>query len=191
VSDRPILLIVPEQFETKRLFIRAPLYGDGSMVNAAIHESIEELRPWMPWAQQTPTIDDSEENVRRARLKFMERSDLRLHLIDKETGEFIGGSGLHRIDWTVKKFEIGYWIRTSRSGNGLMTEAVDGITDFAINRLLANRIEIRCDSRNFRSMRIAERLGFTLEGILRSEKCDTTGALRNTIIFAKVRGQEF
>lgn len=191
MSDRPILLIVPEQFETKRLFIRAPLYGDGSMVNAAIHESIEELRPWMPWAQQTPTIDDSEENVRRARLKFMERSDLRLHLIDKETGEFIGGSGLHRIDWTVKKFEIGYWIRTSRSGNGLMTEAVDGITDFAINRLLANRIEIRCDSRNFRSMRIAERLGFTLEGILRSEKCDTTGALRNTIIFAKVRGQEF
>lgn len=191
LSKSIILLDFPEEFESERLIIRSPQWGDGAAVNAAIRESLDELRSWMPWAQQMPTIEESEENVRWARLKFMERKDLRLHLFSKETGGFIGGSGLHRIDWESRKFEIGYWIRTSQSGKGLMTEAVQRITHFAIESLLANRIEIRCDSMNARSARLAERLGFTLEGILRNEKLDESGALRSSMVFAKVRGYEF
>jgi RimJ/RimL family protein N-acetyltransferase len=191
MSAHPILIEFAEQFETERLIIRSPLWGDGAMVNAAIRESIEELRPWMPWAQQIPTVEQSEENVRHARIKFLERADMRLHIFHKATGEFIGASGLHRIDWVVKKFEIGYWIRTSQSGKGLMTEAVEGVTNFAINQLFANRLEIRCDANNIRSMRIAERLGFILEGILRSDTISVTGNLRDTMVFAKIRGQEF
>ena len=191
MSEHLILIDIAEQLETQRLIIRSPLWGDGAMVNAAIKESIVELQPWMPWAQQIPTVEQSEENVRLARIKFLERADMRLHVFHKETGEFVGASGLHRIDWMVKKFEIGYWIRTSQSGKGLMTEAVEGIQDFAINQLSANRLEIRCDANNIRSMRIAERLGFRLEGILRSDTLDVTGNLRDTMVFAKVRGQEF
>ncbi len=191
MSAHPILIEIAEQFATEQLIIRSPLWGDGAMVNAAIIESIEELRPWMPWAQQPPTVEQSEESVRLARIKFLERADMRLHVFHKETGEFIGASGLHRIDWMVKKFEIGYWIRTSQSGKGLMTEAVEGVMDFVIKQLSANRLEIRCDANNIRSMRIAERLGFRLEGILRSDTLDVTGNLRDTMVFAKVRGQEF
>lgn len=187
----PILADFPEEFETKRLLIRSPRFGDGSQVNEAVVESFDELKPWMPWAQQLPTIEESEEGVRRARLKFLERTDLRLILLHKETGEFIGSSGLHRIDWQAGKFEIGYWIRTAWSGQGFMTEAVDGITNFAIDQLKANRIEIRCDSRNNRSARIAERLGFKLEGILRCDTRDISSGLRDTKVFAKVRGEEF
>ncbi len=190
-SAGSILLELAEEFETERLIIRSPQWGDGKGMNSAIRESIEELRPWMPWAQHIPTIDESEEKARVARLKFLERSDLRLHVYHKETGEFIGGSGLQRIDWESRKFEIGYWIRTSQSGKGFMTEAVEGITNFAIGQLSANRIEIRCDDTNIRSARVAERLGFTLEGILRKEKCDVEGMLRNTMVFSKVRGYEF
>lgn len=186
-----MLLEFPEEFETERLIIRSPLWGDGTELNSAIQESIEELRPWMPWAQHVPTIDESEKNVRVARLRFLERSDLKLHVYHKETGQFIDGSGLHRIDWESKKFEIGYWIRTSQTGKGLMTEAVDGITNFAIDELSANRIEIRCNSTNARSTRVAKRLGFTLEGVLRNEKCEVGGGLRNTMVCAKVRGIEF
>ncbi|MCR8635114.1 GNAT family N-acetyltransferase [Paenibacillus radicis (ex Xue et al. 2023)] len=192
VSDsNPILISIPESFETDRLIIRAPLWEDGAAVNEAVNESLEQLRPWMPWAQSLSTIEESEAGVRRSRLQFLERSDLRLHLILKETGQLIGCSGLHRINWEARKFEIGYWVRTSFSGRGYITEAVDGITDYAIHHLNANRIEIRCDSRNNRSSQVAQRLGFTLEGILRSEKCGVDGALRDTMIFSKVRGTEF
>lgn len=190
-SANPILLAFPERFESKRLIIRAPEWNDGAAVNEAVIESIEELRPWMPWAQAIPTMDESESNIRQSRLKFLERTDLRLLLMNKETGQYVGGSGLHRIDWTTRKFEIGYWIRTSCSNQGYMTEAVDAITNFASTVLEANRIEIRCDSRNIRSAKVAERLGFTLEGVLRNEIRDVQGLLRDTMVFAKVRGVEF
>jgi RimJ/RimL family protein N-acetyltransferase len=190
-STDQILLEFPESFETERLFIRAPLWGDGTLVNEAIRESIHELRPWMPWVQQIPDIDETEMNIRRARLQFLERTNMRLHLVLKDTGEFIGSSGLHRIDWQVRKFEIGYWVRTPFCGQGYISEAVQGITDFAIHTLGANRLEIRCDARNKRSARVAERLDFTLEGILRNDSCDVDCALCSTKVFAKVRGMEF
>jgi RimJ/RimL family protein N-acetyltransferase len=191
MSDNPILLSVPESFETERLLIRAPLWNDGQMVNQAVKESMEQLRPWMPWAQQMPSVEESEAGVRTARLKFLERSDLRLNLLLKATGEFIGGSGLHRIDWKARRFEIGYWVRTSCEGRGYITEAVEGITKFAINNLQAHRIEIRCDSLNVRSAKVAQRLGFTLEGVLRKQQCQVDGGLRDTMVFSKVRGVEF
>lgn len=187
----PILLSVPESFESDRLFIRAPLFGDGVLLNEAIAESIKELRPWMPWAQEVPSVQASEINVRRAKLDFLEHKDLRLHFINKDSGQFIGSGGLHRIDWKARKFEIGYWLRTSCTKQGYMTEAVAAITKFAIEHLEANRIEIRCDSRNQRSAQVAERSGFTLEGIIRNEVCDVDGALCSTMVFSKVRGIEF
>lgn len=187
----PILLDIPERFESERLIIRAPMRGDGQALNEAVRESAAELRPWMPWAQTIPTVDETEANVRRARLKFLERSDLRLMLVHRETGQLVGSSGLHRIDWQARRFEIGYWVRTSWAGQGYITEAVDAITGFAVRELLANRIEIRCDSRNARSAKVAQRLGFKLEGELRNECTDVYGELRDTKIYAKVRGAEF
>lgn len=187
----PILLSIPEQFETDRLLIRAPREGDGAAVNAAVIESLKELQPWMPWAQTAPTAEEAEVTIRRSRLQYLDRSDLRLLLFRKDTGELAGSSGLHRIDWAARRFEIGYWLRTSCQGQGFMTEAADGITRFAINELAANRIEIRCDARNTKSAQVAQRLGFTLEGILRSYKLDQTDKPCDAMIFAKVRGIEF
>lgn len=189
--SNPILLSIPEQFETSRLLIRAPRWEDGAMVNEAILDSIEELRPWMAWAANNPTHEQSEIIARQGRVHFLERSDLRLYLIHKETGQFIGSSGLHRIDWQARKFEIGYWVRTPYSGQGYISEAVEGITNFAIGELQANRIEIRCDLRNARSIKVAERLSFTREGILRNDTCDVKGFLRDTVVFSKIRGIEF
>lgn len=191
LNFNPLLLAIPESFESKRLLIRAPLWGDGIKLNKAVKESRNELMPWMPWAQNNPTVEESEIVIRRARLKYLERSDLMLLLILKETGQLIGSSGLHRIDWQSRKFEIGYWARSAFSGKGYISEAADAITNFAVHVLMANRVEIRCDARNIRSARVAERLGYTLEGILRNEKCAVDGSLRDTMVFSKVRDKEF
>jgi RimJ/RimL family protein N-acetyltransferase len=191
-STNPILLSIPESLETERLVIRAPLWGDGVKVNEAVKESIEELRPRMAWDQQIPSIDESEIGVREARLRFLERSDLRLYLELKNTGQIIGCSGLHDIDWNAREFEIGYWVRSSFSGKGFITEAVDAITNYAINDLNANRIQIRIDSQNIRSVKIAERPGFTLDGILQNNGFNIAqGYLTDTMIFSKVRGVHF
>ncbi|MBI0576992.1 GNAT family N-acetyltransferase [Neobacillus cucumis] len=185
---KPILLDFPEQFYTERLRISMPLPGDGKLVYAATQASIKELKPWMPWAHKNQTEEDVEVNIRDAHAKFLTREDLRLHLFDKETGEFIGSSGLHRINWTVPKFEIGYWIDTRYSRRGYITEAVQGITEFAFTELKARRVEIRCDTKNTKSRAIPEKLGFTLEGILKNDALSGDGKeLRDTCVFAKIR----
>jgi RimJ/RimL family protein N-acetyltransferase len=157
-------------------------------LNAAVLESWESLRQWMPWAGgERPTIEESEANVRQAHAKFLTREDLRLSLFLKETDTMVGGSGLHRMNWAIPSFEIGYWVRKQFEGQGYITEAVAGITDFAIREFGARRIEIRCDALNGRSAAIPRRLGFNLEGTLRNQdRHHLTGELRDTMIFAKI-----
>jgi RimJ/RimL family protein N-acetyltransferase len=188
----PILLDFPDRFETERLLVRLPLPGDGLEVNRAIIESLDLLKPWMIFAQTAPAVEETEHNLREAHIKFLQRSDLRWLAFHKETGELAVSSGLHRIDWDARRFEIGYWVRSKYAGQGLVTEAVSGIEQFAVRELQANRIEIRCDQTNVRSAKVAERLGYTLEGILRSNSRDVEGdTLTSTKIYAKVRGIEF
>ncbi|MGH3146677.1 MAG: GNAT family N-acetyltransferase [Rubrobacter sp.] len=182
----PILRDFPESFETERLVIRSPLPGDGPEMHAAVKESLHELTPWMPWPKEHRTVDDSEASVRRARARFVGREDLMLLLILKGTETLVGSSGLHRIDWTVPRFEIGYWCRTSFTGMGYVTEAVRGISSFAFDALGARRVEIRCDSRNLPSARVAERAGFRLEGELRNNERDMGGTLRDTLVYAMI-----
>ena len=183
----PILKDFPERFETERLLIRSPMPGDGPGLHAAVRESMNELLPWMPWTREHGSVDDSEASARRARVRFLERTELRMHLFLRETGTLVGSSGLHRIDWSVPKFEIGYWCRTSFAGRGYTTEAVRGIADFAFDALDAKRVEIRCDPLNRTSARVAERAGFRLEGELRNDTVDADGAPRNTLVFSMIR----
>lgn len=68
-----------------------------------------------------------------------------------------------------------------------MTEAVERITQFAFEQLFARRVEIRCEENNWRSRKIAERLQFELEGILKQDSLSADGShLRNTCIYAKI-----
>lgn len=184
----PILLEFPEEFDTERLTIRAPRYGDGPELRAAIKESLPALRPWMPWATGELKDDAHHEALmRRARARFLLREDLWLLLFLKGTSTLVGSSGLHRIDWRVPRFEIGYWVRTPYAGKGYITEAVRGIAAFAIETLGARRLEIHCDARNEASAAVARRAGFELEARLRQEKRNHwTGQLRDTLIFTRV-----
>lgn len=182
----PILKDFPEAFETERLLVRSPMPGDGPELYAAVRESLGELRPWMPWPKEHRTVADSEASARGARARFLDRTELRMHLYLKGTGTLVGSSGLHRIDWEVPKFEIGYWCRTRFAGQGYTTEAVRAIADFAFGTLGARRVEIRCDPLNRPSARVAVRAGFFLEGELRNDSIGTDGTVRNTLIFSRI-----
>jgi RimJ/RimL family protein N-acetyltransferase len=160
--------------------------GDGAEVNAAVRETMEELRPWMEWVNPIPTVAQSEERQRQARAAFLQRTDLPLNLYQKDGETFVGGSGLHRMNWEVPRFEIGYWCRKRLQGQGYISEAVRGITRFAFETLKANRVEIRCDVTNERSRLVAESCGYTLEATLRNNGRRVDGTLRDTLLFALI-----
>lgn len=185
----PILRDFPDEFLSARLLIRSPRPGDGTMLYEAVIESLEHLKPWMPWAHNPVTLEAEEAVVRRMHANFLAREDLTLFLLERNTGRFIGGSGLHRIDWNVPRFEIGYWVRASEQGKGFITEAVAALTDFVFEKLFAERVEIHMDTRNERSWRVAERLHFQLEGIHRRDARDMNGGLRDTRVYAMIRDE--
>lgn len=190
----PLMIQLPERILTPRLILRSPTGADGPAVNAAVCESIDALRFRTPWAQTEPTLAQSESDCRRMQARFLLREDLALMMFrrgadDREVG-FIGGTGLHRIQWPLRRFEIGYWCRTGESGQGYVTEAVQALAGFAFDQLEARRVEIRIDPLNPRSCRVAERAGFTLEGVHRCDSATPDGTPRDTCVYALVRRRQ-
>lgn len=186
----PVLLDMPESFDTERLTIRAPRFGDGPAINEAIRETFDDLQRWMPWAQTVPTVEESEEFSRHSRASFIDRRDFGLRLWLKGTETLVGSSGLHVRDWDIPAFEIGYWCRKRFEGQGYISEAVRAITRFGFETLNAERIVIRCDALNARSAAVARRCGYTLEGIHRHEiRAHDTNELRDMMHFAILRSE--
>ncbi|WGG44063.1 GNAT family N-acetyltransferase [Rossellomorea sp. DA94] len=183
------LIEFPDRIETPRLYIRPCMPGDGSDVFRAIADSRSELKPWLPFARKEQTLEEVEAGVRESFADFIKKTDIRLHIYLKETDEFIGSTGLHRIDWDVPKVEIGYWLNSRHTKKGYMVEAVKALTHFALHDLSCQRVEIRCDERNTASRRVPERLGFKLEGILRNDHLDENGTdARDTCVYSLIPG---
>ena len=179
--ERPVF---PEQIETARLLIRAPREGDGAEVNAAIRETYADLHQWMEWASYVPQVEETEQRSQRARAQFIAGEDFNVRAYLKTTGVLVLGAALHPLDWQVPKFEIGYWCRAAFQGQGYVTETVQALTHIGFEVFGANRIEIRCDARNLRSRRVAERTGYTLEATLKNDMTAPDGKLRDTFIYA-------
>ena len=181
-----LLLDIPESLETSRLWLRATRAGAGAAANEAVRESHAELRPWMPWAREVPSAEESEKHCVEMQAKWLSREILDFCFVRKSDGVLIGKGGLHTIDWTVPKMQIGYWIRTSCAGQGYATEATAGLVALACDRLAARRLEITSDARNSPSRRVAEKSGFKLEGILRQSRRGADGELADACMYARV-----
>lgn len=157
---------VPDLVTTDRLELRAPTLEHVEALTNAVRASLPELRVWMSWATDEYNQAGAEESVRAAIVSFATKQDLRYHLFEKRSGQLIGSTGLHRINWWVPRFEIGYWLATSATGNGYATEAMRALARMAFEQLGANRVEARCDDLNAASAAVAERCGFHLDGVL-------------------------
>ena len=177
---------LPESLHSERLLIRVARPGDGAMFNAAILESQADLAPWLGWVTPAPSVEKSEADCQAAHERFLRNEDLMAFFLTRDTGELVGGSGLHKANWTLRQFEVGYWGRTRFAGTGLMTEGVRALARHAMDALGANRVFLTTDERNLRSRRLAERAGFEYEGTLRKDRFDLDGRLRNTRVYAVV-----
>lgn len=186
----PILLDLPDAFESERLLIRAPRPGDGAAIDEAVRETLGPLRQWMEWALPEPSVEISEAFARHGAAAYIRRTNFPLLLWLKDGTTFVGSSGFHPRDWLVPCFEIGYWCRARFEGQGYISEAVRAISRFAFTELGARRLEIRCDARNERSARVAHRAGYQLEGRFHNHRIDTSGELQDSLIFAIVSDEQ-
>lgn len=94
----PILIDLPMPIETDRMILREPRFGDGAALHEAKMETWDMLHRWMPWAKEKSTVLEDEKVMREAHVNFLQRTDLMMVATEKETGRFLGGTGLHRFD---------------------------------------------------------------------------------------------
>ncbi|HEX8998074.1 MAG TPA: GNAT family N-acetyltransferase [Ktedonobacterales bacterium] len=181
----PSLIPLFDELVGERVIVRPHRQDDFDELWEALQESRDNLRPWLPFADES--ADQLRDWLARVVSKWYTRELMGMGIVERESGRLVGNLGLMVHSWNVGSFEIGYWLRASAEGHGYMSEAVRLVTDFAFDHLDANRVQIRCDVDNTRSAAVPRRLGFTLEGRLRRDMAAPDGRIRDTFVFSMIR----
>lgn len=172
---------------TPRLMIRPPQAGDGKALVEAKRESWEDLKPWLPFAHGdvSNAHEEIDEKMCRTRTtEFVTREDLMLFAFAKESGKFIASSGLHRINWKLRRFEIGYWVRSSETKKGYAQEITNALTRYAFNALAASKVTVGHHGGNDASRHVIEKLGFIKEGHLKAHDV-VNGRILDSLDYAR------
>jgi len=165
--------------------LRSASADDGTALREAIAVSLADFFPWLSFSAQLSDHETMEPVSRLAQKSFRE-GDFYVWRVWEPHGLLIGSVDLHSINLDVPSCQIGYWLRSDRTGRGLAQEFVSAAIGIAQNVLKVERIEARCDVRNEHSWRLAERLGFAFEGTAFCDERDAAGELCSHQVYALV-----
>lgn len=157
------------------VMFRAPIRGDLELRlleerhAAAIFSLVDQdrayLREWLPWVDATHAEDDTLSFIRLMREQFAANQSITAGIWQQD--RFAGVIGTHRINWLLRKAELGYWLGEAFQGSGIVTDACRVVITHLLGELDLNRVEIHCATGNAKSIAVPQRLKFTLEGTLR------------------------
>jgi len=170
----------PERVTAGPLVLRRMEVEDAGIIAAVVGESLDHLRPWMPWA----TRDAADRRTQLARItesdELWESGTDYIYAIfapgdgkdgskpvgDRSTGNrdgaLVGTIGLHRRA-AENVIEIGYWIAVAQTRRGYGTAAARVATSVAAELPGIRQVEIHCDEANVASAAIPRKLGYRLD----------------------------
>ena len=129
----------------------------------------ERLTHWFPGLAGPPTLDATRDALERVSQAWLDGAQLPLAIaVRAGSGWRLVGAVNLFIDDSAQSAEVGYWVDAGFEGRGLVTRAVTAVLDHAFGPLGVHRVELRTTPANQRSRSVAQRLGFTQEGVLRS-----------------------
>lgn len=153
-----------EELVGERLLLRrwASEHFDGFLDATA--SSFDELHVWMSWAATPPTPESVRAMIANSRKEFDANEKWSYGLFEIATNECVGSAGLRRGD-ARDELEIGYWVRSDRTGRGYAREAAAVLTSAAFDAPLdIARVRISMDASNDASARVPRALGFHYVG---------------------------
>ncbi|HOE91120.1 MAG TPA: GNAT family protein [Candidatus Cloacimonadota bacterium] len=135
---------------------------------ALIEKNRSYLEKTMPRINENRSIEDTEKVIKLFLKQLAENNGFRAGIIYR--GKLAGIIGLKYIDWLNKKTEIMYWIDKDHSGKGISTACTKAIIKIVFEELQLNKAIVKINPNNLPSIRIAEKCGFVLEGVLKEEE---------------------
>ncbi len=142
--------------------------SDTDELAEAVRESIPELKPWMSWCHDDYSEDDTRNWIKSLPSGWADGTQFNFAITDIQDGRLLGGCGLNHINPTYRFANLGYWVRTSRTGEGIASRAVRLIASFAFEQVKLVRVEIVVAVENYPSLRVAGKVGARREGVLRN-----------------------
>ncbi|WP_433491305.1 GNAT family N-acetyltransferase [Nocardia grenadensis] len=94
-----------------------------------------------------------------------------------------GGASIYDITIAEGRAAVGYWLAGHARGRGSATRTVRLLARWAFDDLSVARLELTCGPDNLASQQVAERSGFTREGLLRSH-LPFKGGRRDSVLFS-------
>jgi RimJ/RimL family protein N-acetyltransferase len=184
VGDRPIEFPV-EGLSDGVVRLRLMAEADLPAIVAACQDP--EIPRWTrvpePYGESEARGWFEQETAQRAR-----GEQLGLLIVDPGNGRLLGSVGIVHVDRQEGRCELGYWMARDSRGRGLATRAVRLLSGWTFENLSVDRIEIHAEPENAASRRVAERAGFTLEGVLRSYLVNK-GLRRDAASYSLLRGE--
>jgi ribosomal-protein-serine acetyltransferase len=151
---------LPERIEGDGVLLRRWRVADAELQHRAVTESLEHLRPWMPWIAHEPQpLERRREMLAGWEREWAEGGDAYLAVV--VDGEIAGSTGLHRRRGPGV-LEIGYWIHPGFVRRGIASTVARLLTAaaFAVDGI--ERVEIHHDMANEASGGVPRRLGYRL-----------------------------
>jgi ribosomal-protein-serine acetyltransferase len=130
---------------------------------ALVEGNRDQLGEWLTWARTMTTPDEARAFIKRGLTRYLEDGLPWVGIWQDEA--FAGGILFFPIDARVRSTEVGFWLGEAYVGRGLMTRALLAMMGYVFDTLALNRLALCAEVGNQRSRAVAERLGFTLEGI--------------------------
>ncbi|ODS33027.1 MAG: ribosomal-protein-serine acetyltransferase [Candidatus Scalindua rubra] len=106
-------------------------------------------------------------------------------IFDTKDYAFLGGCAIDQINRKHNFANLGYWVRSSRAGQGIATAAVRLISRFGLETLGFTRLEIVAAVQNKASQRVAEKVGAIREGVHRNRHV-VSDKIYDAVIFSLI-----
>jgi ribosomal-protein-serine acetyltransferase len=148
-----------------RTRLRAVNQNDAPALFALIDAQRAFLRRWLPWVDETRREEDTRTFIELAKRQW--QAGQGFEFVIERDNELCGAIGINRMERANRLGAIGYWLRSDRQGQGIMTSSCRRIIGFGFDELGLNRLVLAAAVDNRPSRRVAERLGFALEGVFR------------------------
>jgi len=147
------------------LFLERIKLSYAGIIFEAIDSNREFLGKWLPFADQTKKVTDTQTFIKSVLDKpENQREDVYCIWFKNEFAGLIGFKDTDRVNC---KTELGYWMVEKFQGKGIATKAVSKLVNFAFGKMKINRVQIKVAVGNTKSAAIPKRLNFKFEGIER------------------------
>lgn len=159
--------------------LRQIAQDDASFIFSLIENNRDYLRKYLNWVDDNRSLEDVISFVDSCNATVFAQKGMTFVILKYD--EIIGCIDFHSWNQLHKKVAVGYWIAENYSKKGIVTKCVSVLLNYLFITLKIEKVELHFMEENKASARVAEKLGFKIEGILRN-RYYLQGSLKNLVI---------